>query len=93
MIKAMLERAIPPGFDPTDNSQVRRHCRIAVDAVARQGGRMQWLHSYVTEDKIFGIVLFVSEEDLANYKRAAGIDGQEIKVHQIVRQLDPSLAE
>ena len=92
MIKAMMERAIPPGFDTTDEGQVRRHCRIAVDAVARQGGRMHWLYSYVTEDKLFGIVVFETEADLSNYQRAAGIDGQEIKVHRIVRQLDPSLA-
>jgi hypothetical protein len=93
MIKAMMERAIPPGFDPNDEAQVRRHCRIAVDAVARQGGRMHWLCSFVTEDKLFGIVVFENEGDLASYQRAAGIQGQEIKVHRIIRQLDPSLAE
>ena len=93
MIKAMMERAIPPGFDPKDEAQVRRHCRIAVDAVARQGGRMHWLCSYVTEDKLFGIVVFEDESDLANYQRAAGIQGQDIKVHRIMRRLDPSLAE
>jgi hypothetical protein len=93
MIKAMMERAIPPGFDPTDDVQVSRHCRIAVDAVARLGGRMHWLHSYVTEDKIFGVVVFEHEDDLVNYTRAAGTHGQDIKVHTIIRQLDPSLAE
>ena len=92
MIKAMMERAIPTGFDIRDEGQVRRHCRIAADAVAKQGGRMHWLHSYVTEDKIFGVVAFESDDDLENYKRAAGIEGQEIKIHRIVRQLDPSLA-
>jgi len=54
---------------------------------------MHWLCSYVTEDKLFGIVVFENEGDLANYQRAAGIQGQEIQVHRIVRQLDPSLAE
>jgi hypothetical protein len=93
MIKAMMERAIPPGFDPRDDTQVRRHCRIAVDAIARQAGRMHWLCTYVTEDKLFGIVVFENEDDLASYQRAAGIQGQVITVHKIIRQLDPSLAE
>lgn len=92
MIKAIMERAMPPGFDPSDGDQVGHHCRIAVDAVARQGGRMHWLCTYVTEDKLFGVVVFEDEGDLANYQRAAGIQGQDIKVHKVVRLLDPSLA-
>jgi hypothetical protein len=92
MIKVMTERPIPAGFDPSDEAQVARHCRIAVDAFARLEGRAHWLTSYVTEDRLFGVVVLESEADLLVFQRASGMAGQSITVHRVRRQLDPSLA-
>ena len=91
MIILMMERPIPPGFDPMDDAQASRHARIAVDAMAKVGG-MRWRHSYVTGDKLFGVVEVDTEETLARYQAAAGIAGQSIVVHRVRRVLDASLA-
>ena len=92
MIKVLMERDLPPGFDVTDDAQAAWHARIAVDAVAASGGRMHWLCTYATEDrKLFGLVVVEDESVIADYVRRAGVSGG-VKVHRVLRVLDPSLA-
>jgi len=73
MIKVLTQRSIPPGFDTRDETQVARHARYAVDAMASLGGRIHWICTYITEDSLFGVIVFETEEDLASYQRNAGI--------------------
>ena len=93
MLIMMTERPIPTGVDFSDEAQARRHARIAVDAMSRLGGRMQWICSYVTEEKIVGFTFVESEADVAEFQRAAGIQSQPIAVSRVVRRLDPGLAD
>ena len=88
MITLMMERRLPPGFDPADTALVARHCRIAVDAHRAAG--THWLGSWIADDRIFGLVAVERESDLAAYWRCAGVADQEIAVHRIVRRIDPS---
>lgn len=92
MIKVITERPIPPGFDVTDDTQVRRHAQIAVDAMAAQGGRMHWICSYITEDKLFGVVVMEDEAVLKRFQDAAGMTGQSIKIHRVQRVIDAASA-
>jgi hypothetical protein len=55
-------------------------------------GRMRWLCTFVTEDKLFGVVVFEEHEDLTEHQRAAGLHGQTIRIRRVARQLDPSMA-
>lgn len=92
MIKVLMERDLPPGFDPTDDAQAAWHARIAVDAVAASGGRMHWLCTYATQDrKLFGLVVVEDENVIDEYVARAGVSGG-VKVHRVLRVLDPSLA-
>ena len=92
MIKVIMERPIPPGFDPADDAQTARHSRIAVDAMAKLGGSIHWVCSYVTDDLLFGVVIVDSEETLQKFHAGAGMSGQSIKVHRVRRVIDASLA-
>jgi|HubBroStandDraft_1064217.scaffolds.fasta_scaffold261852_2 hypothetical protein len=92
MIKVMTQRQIPPGFDPRDDTQVARHARYAVDAMASLGGRMHWICTYITDDTLFGVIVFENEDDLAGFQSNAGISGQNIIVHRIARTIDASFA-
>lgn len=92
MIKVMTQRPIPPGFDTRDDAQVAQHARYAVDAMAALGGRMHWLCTYISEDCLFGVVVFESEEDLAVFQKNAGISDQKIIIHRITRTIDASFA-
>jgi hypothetical protein len=92
MIKVLMERDLPASFDVTDDSQAAWHARIAVDAVKALEGRMHWLCTYATEDrKLFGLVVVEDERVIEEYVGRAGI-GAGVKVHKVLRVLDPSLA-
>jgi hypothetical protein len=92
MIKVLMERDLPASFDPLDDAQAAWHARIAVDAVIALQGKMHWLCTYATADrKLFGLVVVESEAVIEEFKRRAGIDSR-IKIHPVVRTLDPSLA-
>jgi hypothetical protein len=92
MMKVLMERDLPASFDVTDDTQAAWHARIAVNAVVASKGRMHWLHTYATEDrKLFGLVVVENEAVIHDYVRRAGIQG-EVKLHTVIRTLDPSLA-
>jgi hypothetical protein len=92
MIKVLMERDLPPGFDIGDDMQAAWHARIAVDAAAAMGGRMHWLCTYATEDrKLFGLVVVEDEQVIADWSKRAGVAAG-IKVHKVVRVLDPAMA-
>ena len=92
MIKVLMERDLPANFDVTDDAQAAWHARVAVDAVKALGGKMHWLCTYATEDrKLFGLVVVENQQVIDEFVRNAGI-GSAVKVHRVVRVLDPSLA-
>lgn len=92
MIKVLMERDLPANFDVTDDAQAAWHARIAVNAVTASKGKMHWLCTYTTEDrKLFGLVVVENEQVIADFVRNAGIDGT-LKIHRVLRVLDPSLA-
>ena len=92
MIKVLMERDLPASFDVTDDAQAAWHARIAVDVVAASGGKMHWLCTYATEDrKLFGLVVVEDESVIDDYVKKAEISGG-VKVHRVLRVLDPSLA-
>lgn len=92
MIKVLMERDLPASFDVTDDAQAAWHARIALNAVIATQGKMHWLCTYATDDrKLFGLVVVEDEQVIADYVRNAGIGGG-IKVHRVLRVLDPALA-
>jgi len=92
MIKVLIERDLPASFDVTDEAQAARHARIALDAINATQGAMHWLCTYATDDqKLFGLVVVENEGVIEDYVRNAGIGGN-IRIHRVLRTLDPSLA-
>lgn len=92
MIKVLTERKIPPGFDTEDETQVSRHARIAVDAMAATGRPIHWICTYVAGDSLFGVTVFPDETAISEFQRAAGISGQDITVRRITRVIEASSA-
>ena len=92
MIKILMERDLPENFDVTDDAQAAWHARIALDAVIATDGKMHWLCTYATDDrKLFGLVVVENEQVIDDFVRRAGIGGH-LKIHRVLRILDPSLA-
>ena len=91
MIEVLTQRPILPGFDTGDDDQVARQARNVIAAMAAVGVRMHWIRTYVTEDSVFGVVVFEREGDLKAFRLSAG-SAQGMAVHRITRTIDPPLA-
>ena len=87
-----MERAIPPGFDTSDDGQVAQHARYAVDGFAALAGRGAWIETYITEDKLFGVAVFETEADIAAYRARVGTTAQQVTIHRIKRIIDAASA-
>jgi hypothetical protein len=46
----------------------------------------------ITQDGLFGVVVFESEDDLTAFQSKAGISDQRIIVPRVTRTIDPSFA-
>jgi hypothetical protein len=76
MMKILMERDLPSGFDVTDDAQAAWYARIALNAVIASKGKMHWLCTYATDDrKLFGLVVVENEQVIDEFVRNAGIGG------------------
>jgi hypothetical protein len=84
----VIEREIP-GAGLLSEAQIRELSLQSLAQVKRMGPQIQWLHSYVTEDKVYCVYLAPDEETFREHARSAGIPANRISA---VRHLiDPAL--
>jgi hypothetical protein len=84
----VIEREIP-GAGLLSEAQIRELSLQSLAQVKRMGPQIQWLHSYVTEDKVYCVYLAPDEETIREHARNAGIPANRISA---VRHLiDPAL--
>ncbi len=88
-----MQRAVPPGFDPSDDARLARHARYAVDALMRISGGAHRVTSCIADGTIFSVVVLPAEEDVERYRAAAGIADQTSIVRRISRVFDASFAK
>ena len=87
MPKFVIEREIP-GAGALSESQLREISLISLQTLKEMGPQIQWLHSYVTEDKVYCIYLAPDEESIREHARKAGLPADRVAA---VRQLiDPA---
>jgi hypothetical protein len=84
----VIEREIP-GAALLSDLQIREIALRSLEQVKKMGPQIQWLHSYVTEDKVYCVYLAPDEETIREHARNAGVPASRISA---VRQLiDPAL--
>jgi hypothetical protein len=84
----VIEREIP-GAGLLSEIQIRELSLQSLAQVKRMGPQIQWLHSYVTEDKVYCVYLAPDEETIREHARTSGIPANRISA---VRHLiDPAL--
>ena len=93
MIKVLMERDMPANFDPSDDTQAARHARIALDAITATAGRMHWLCTYATEEKLFSVIAVDDEKTYDAWVKKTNAYTAGLKIRRVVRMIDPSLAE
>jgi cell division inhibitor SulA len=83
----VIEREIP-GAGTLSESQIRDIALQSLQALKELGPQIQWLHSYVTEDKVYCIYLAPDEDSIREHARRAGIPAD--RVASVRRLIDPA---
>lgn len=90
MPKFIVERTVP-GFGslpPEKVNDVANRVRIALNSI---GGRVHWLETFVTQDKLFTILIAPDEAIIREYSKVANLAVD--KIHLVKSVLDYSTGE
>ncbi len=90
MPKFVIEREVPGAGSLTDG-QVCDLSRKSASVLKAMGPEIQWLHSYVTGDKVYCIYIAPSEAAIQEHAKRVGIPANRISA--VRRVLDPTSAE
>jgi hypothetical protein len=82
----VIEREIPGAGTLTD-AQIREVSLRSLQALKAMGPQIQWLHSYVTEDKVYCVYLAPDEDTIREHARRAGLPAD--RVSAVRRLVDP----
>jgi hypothetical protein len=88
--KFVIEREIPGAGNLTD-AQLREVSQTSVAVLQGMGSQIQWLHSYITGDKVYCVYLAPDEETIREHARRVGLPAN--RVSAVRRLLDPTSAE
>ena len=86
MPQYVIEREIPGAGQFTDE-QLKDVSLKSLDVLGQLGPQIQWLHSYVTEDKVYCVYLAPDEATVQEHARRSGIPANRISA--VRRLLDP----
>ena len=87
MPQFVIEREIP-GAGSLSEVQIREVSLRSLQSLKEIGPKIQWLHSYVTEDKVYCIYLAPDEDTIREHARRAGLPAN--RVAAVRRMLDPA---
>jgi len=90
MPKFVIEREIPGAGNLTPE-ELRAASLKSVEVLRALGPQIQWLHSYVTDNKVYCVYLAPDEETVLEHARRAGIPASRISA--VRRLIDPETAE
>ncbi len=90
MPKYVIEREIP-GVGKLTSEQLKDISQTSCGVLNKMGPQIQWIHSYVTEDKIYCIYNAPNKEMVSEHARQGGFPANSVsKVSAII---DPTTAE
>jgi hypothetical protein len=90
MPQFVIEREVP-GAGALSEAQIREMSLRSLQALKDIGPQIQWLHSYVTEDKVYCVYLAPDEDTIREHGRRAGIPVDRIAA--VRRLIDPAKLE
>jgi hypothetical protein len=86
----VIEREIP-GAGSLSETQIRDMALRSMQTLKEMGPQIQWLHSYVTEDKVYCVYLAPDEDSIREHARRTGIPAD--RVSAVRRLIDPANAK
>jgi cell division inhibitor SulA len=87
MPQFVIEREIP-GAGALSEEQIREVSLRSLQTLREMGKQIQWLHSYVTEDKVYCVYLAPDEDTVREHARRTGIPANRIAA--VRRLIDPA---
>jgi hypothetical protein len=90
MPQFVIEREIP-GAGALSEDQIREVSLRSLQTLKEIGPQIQWLHSYVTEDKVYCVYLAPDEDTIREHARRTGIPAN--RVAAVRRLIGPATAK
>ena len=87
MKQFVIERNMP-GIGNASADDLKGASNTSCDVLRAMGPEIQWVHSYVTDDKIYCVYLAESEDEIRNHAKAAGLPAT--RVSPVKTILDPT---
>jgi cell division inhibitor SulA len=90
MPKYVIEREIP-GAGKLTAMELQGVSQTSCDVLRKLGPEIQWLHSYVTGDKVYCVYIAPNEELIREHARQGGFPAN--RISEIKAVIDPTSAE
>ncbi|HZE70167.1 MAG TPA: DUF4242 domain-containing protein [Pyrinomonadaceae bacterium] len=90
MPKFVIEREIP-GLGNLSDAELREISGKSVNVLKEMGPGIQWLHSYVTGDKLYCVYIAPDEASIREHANRGGFPANRISA--VRRMIDPTTAE
>ena len=90
MPKFVIERELP-GAGKLSGQELKAISQKSCGVLAKLGPQIQWVHSYVTDDKIYCVYVAPNEEMVREHAKQGGFPAN--LVSSVRRMIDPTTAE
>jgi len=89
MPKYIVERDLP-GAGKLTHAQLEGVAEQACAAVQKMGQRIHWIHSYITDDKSYCVMIAANEEAVREHARQCGLPAT--RISEVKEMIDPATA-
>jgi hypothetical protein len=90
MPKFVIEREIP-GVGKLSPQELRAISQKSCNVISAMGPQIQWLHSYVADNKLYCVYIAPNEEAVREHATRGGFPAN--RISQIMTIIDPTTAE
>ena len=90
MPRYVIERDIP-GVGKLTPEELQTVSQKSCAVLDKLGPRIQWLESYVTDDKLYCVYIAPDEATIREHARQGGFPAN--RISQVLRRIDPTTAE
>lgn len=90
MPKYIIEREMP-GIGKLSPEEIQAASRKSRSVLEKLGPSVQWVHSYVTDDKLYCVYIAPNEEAIREHARLGNFPAN--RISQVLAMIDPTTAE
>lgn len=90
MPKYVIEREIP-GASKLSSQELQAISQKSCGVLQKLGPQIQWVHSYVTDDKVYCVYVAPNKELIQEHARQGGFPAN--RISEVKSVIDPTTAE